>query len=85
MSSWIKLTAFKIGLWPILNYINTKGKGYGFSETDGCIYSFSVFDVLDVVYEWGSKVFVIPVGKKGKQSLFHSLLTASYLLLVGIR
>jgi ubiquinone/menaquinone biosynthesis C-methylase UbiE len=37
------------GLWPLLDYTRTKGKGYYESEGDGVYYSFSVFDIIDIV------------------------------------
>lgn len=31
-------------LWPLANFVNTKGKGYVWSESDGVAYSYSVFN-----------------------------------------
>lgn len=33
-----------VGLWPVANFIKTKGKGYSISDGDGLGYSYSVFD-----------------------------------------
>jgi ubiquinone/menaquinone biosynthesis C-methylase UbiE len=46
------------GLWKVFDYFRTSGKGYQFSEADGIYYSFSVFDVLDVVRVKFPKVYV---------------------------
>lgn len=37
------------GTWNLMDRVRTKGKGYQFSEGDGIFYSFSIFDVLDIV------------------------------------
>jgi SAM-dependent methyltransferase len=33
-----------LGLWPVANWIKTKGKGYDWSEGDGISYSYSIFN-----------------------------------------
>lgn len=35
-----------VGLWPAVNFLKTKGKGYAVSEGDGLYYSYSVFNNL---------------------------------------
>ena len=40
---WIKAGIFVSGLWPLANWIKTRGKGYTFSQGDGLAYSYSVF------------------------------------------
>ena len=31
-------------LWPLANFIKTRGKGYAISDGDGLFYGYSVFD-----------------------------------------
>jgi SAM-dependent methyltransferase len=40
----IKRGLNSIGLWPLANFIKTKGRGYTLSDEDGLAYSYSVFD-----------------------------------------
>jgi len=37
-----------LGLWPVADWIKTKGKGYAISEGDGLFYSYSVFNNFDI-------------------------------------
>lgn len=39
----VKQVANTLGLWPALDYIKTRGRGYTISEGDGLAYSYSVF------------------------------------------
>ena len=44
---------FLRGLWPLANWIKTRGKGYTFSQGDGLAYSYSVFqDVPNLRKNW---------------------------------
>ena len=42
----IKRGLWGIGLWPIADFVKTRGKGYTWSEGDGVAYSYSVFQNL---------------------------------------
>ena len=44
ISRHVKQLINALGLWPIADYIKTKGKGYTVSEGDGLAYSYSVFN-----------------------------------------
>lgn len=55
----IKHKIWSVGLWPIANFIKTRGKGYTYSEGDGIAYSYSVFQNLSQVQEAWSDVNVI--------------------------
>jgi ubiquinone/menaquinone biosynthesis C-methylase UbiE len=37
------------GLWPVFDFIRTKGKGYHYLDGDGIFYSYSVFDDVPVL------------------------------------
>jgi len=45
----IKYAVKSIGLWPAVNFVQTRGKNYKYSEGDGVFYSFCVFDCIDIV------------------------------------
>jgi hypothetical protein len=40
----VKQIANSLGLWPIIDFIKSRGKGYILSEGDGVSYSYSVFN-----------------------------------------
>jgi hypothetical protein len=40
----LKQTINAAGLWPLVNWIKTRGKTYSISEDDGLAYSYSVFN-----------------------------------------
>jgi SAM-dependent methyltransferase len=49
----VKRTIWSLGLWPLADFIKTRGKRYTFSEGDGIAYSYSVFqNVPDVKASW---------------------------------
>lgn len=43
-SRYLKQFINALGLWPLADYVKTKGKGYTISEGDGLAYSYSVFN-----------------------------------------
>lgn len=42
----LKTALFQAGLWPMVNWLKTGGKGYTISEGDGLAYSYSVYQNL---------------------------------------
>lgn len=42
----IKIGLWAAGLWPLVNWAKTRGKGYTYSEGDGIAYSYSVYQSL---------------------------------------
>jgi ubiquinone/menaquinone biosynthesis C-methylase UbiE len=45
----IKQTLHRAGLWPLADYLKTRGKGYTILQGDGLTYSYSVFDSLKAI------------------------------------
>lgn len=45
----VKQFANALGLWPLLDYIKTRGRGYSICEGDGLFYSYSVFNQLKLL------------------------------------
>ncbi len=81
----LKLGLFKLGLWRIVNYLKTRGKGYLLTEGDGVAYSYSVYDSFDRITEWADRIVLIP-GEPGKvKSWFHPLLTAGTIIVCALK
>jgi ubiquinone/menaquinone biosynthesis C-methylase UbiE len=82
---WLKLLLWKIHLWQATDWIKTLGKRYVVSDGDGLIYSYSVYDSLDLVARWADRTILIPTSLEKPRSWLHPLLTSSQVLLCGIR
>ena len=67
-----KLISWKLGLWPIVNWAKTKGRGYTYGDGDGVTYSYSVFDDYDFIRARCRDVMVYNVGGSGKNPLTGS-------------
>ena len=57
----VKTVLFQVGLWPVVNWIKTRGKGYTISEEDGLAYSYSVYQNLPQLKAAWRRVNVISV------------------------
>lgn len=62
-SKWL---LWKVGLWPIANWIKTRGKGYHYEAIDGVSYSYSIFDDYDFIEERSAQVMVFNLKGCGK-------------------
>jgi SAM-dependent methyltransferase len=49
LSRRIKQTLNALRLWPVVDFLRTRGKGYHVSEGDGLWYSYSVFNDFDLL------------------------------------
>ncbi len=69
------------GTWDLMDFIRTGGRRYHFSEGDGVFYSFSAFDVLDILREKFPNVNVWPTRPASSPNLYmgtgHVLVVAS--------
>ena len=43
---FIKFLLFHAGLWPLADWVKTRGRGYTYSEGDGIAYSYSVYQSM---------------------------------------
>jgi len=77
----IKLFCHKIGAWPLVNYMKTKGKGYTVSQGDGIMYSYSVFDDYDYISKHCKTVLLFNLEGGGK----HPLTEAPSIGLLGVK
>jgi ubiquinone/menaquinone biosynthesis C-methylase UbiE len=63
LSRQIKYVIKSVGMWPVLNWIQTGGKMYKTSEGDGVFYSFSAFDSISVLKEKFPKIHFMNTGE----------------------
>ncbi len=76
----LKLTLFLTGLWPVANWVKTKGKGYTITDGDGLAYSYSVYQGLrELNKKWNSIRFTTTNGKA--DPYFGPIATAGHLFL----
>src|SRR5262245_36786575 len=73
----VKCTVFSLGLWPLANWIKTRGRGYIITDGDGVSYSYSVFQSLpDLRRQWPEVQMIGTVGGNGRMSSPHALIVA---------
>jgi ubiquinone/menaquinone biosynthesis C-methylase UbiE len=77
----VKQLINSLGLWPLANFVKTKGKGYRFSGGDGVAYSYSVFNQYPAIKAVCKSVHMINTRNSGP-NLYRS---ASHVALLGIK
>ena len=80
-SRFIKQTLNKLGLWKLVDFIKTKGKGYTISEGDGLAYSYSVFNNFKLISQT-CDTHILNTSACGGIDPYK---TASHVALVGIK
>jgi ubiquinone/menaquinone biosynthesis C-methylase UbiE len=82
----LKYLIFSLGLWPVANWIKTKGKGYTVSEEDGLAYSYSVYQSLPNIRQAFQKLRIMTTNDHYVKKISHlgQILTASTVLLIGL-
>lgn len=81
----LKLALYKTGLWGVVNYLKTGGKGYMLTPGDGLAYSYSVYDSFDLLADWASRLIVMPAEDCKATSWFHPLLTSAGVIVCALR
>jgi ubiquinone/menaquinone biosynthesis C-methylase UbiE len=76
-----KQVANAAGLWPMADFIKTKGKGYSISEGDGLFYSYSVFNDYKQIRKACESVHLLNTSNAGA-NLYRS---ATHVALLGIK
>ena len=66
---YVKLLLWRLKLWPLVDWIRTRGKGYDYLEGDGVVYSYSVFDDYDFILSYCDQVMVFNLDGSGKSAL----------------
>lgn len=59
MVRMVKRGCHALGLWPLLDWVMTRGKGYHWSEGDGIFYSYSVTRDIDLLRAKFSRVHMM--------------------------
>ena len=81
LSRLVKQSINAAGLWPLADWIKTRGKGYSISEGDGLFYSYSVFNDLKLIRERCESVRILGTRDSGP-NLYR---TAPQVALLGIK
>lgn len=55
-----KLALHRLGLWPVVMAVRTRGRGYVISPGDGVSYSYSVYDSLPQLRSWADQILLAP-------------------------
>jgi ubiquinone/menaquinone biosynthesis C-methylase UbiE len=76
-----KQVANALGLWPVVDFVKTRGRGYTISEGDGLAYSYSVFNDYAQVEAACKSIHVTNTTAAGVD-LYR---TASHVALLGIK
>lgn len=77
----VKQTLSSLRLWPLADFIKTRGKGYLISEGDGLAYSYSVFSNYEQISAACKSVHVLNTVPAGP----NPYRTASHVALLGIK
>ena len=89
LGSWplrlLKLGLYKVGVWRIVNYLKTAGKGYNLTEGDGLFYSYSVYDSFDQIAKWAGQLIILPNEGCKAKSWLHPLLTSGGIFLCALK
>lgn len=83
----IKLGSWQMGLWPMTDFVKTRGKGYTISEGDGVSYSYSVFDNYKQLAKWADAIIAIPTSQDRRTGhhMANPTLTAGHVLMCAIK
>ena len=80
----IKLLFYKAHLWGVINFLKTNGRGYVFSEGDGLMYSYSVFDSLGLIKNLADEIVLLPTESTEADKKLPVIISASHILLCVI-
>ncbi|HZL59303.1 MAG TPA: class I SAM-dependent methyltransferase [Stellaceae bacterium] len=78
---FLKQAINAVGLWPLANFIKTRGKGYSVSDGDGLAYSYSVFNDYRRIAKECSSIKMLNTMNAGP-NLYR---TAPHVALLGIK
>lgn len=60
LAKCVKIALSCSHLWGAAEYVQTRGKRYKVSDSDGVFYSYSIYDSIRQLSAWGERTFVIP-------------------------
>lgn len=81
LARMFKQTVNAVGLWPVADFIKTRGKGYSISEGDGLFYSYSVFNNYKQIRRACQSIHVLNTVDSGP----NPYRTSSHVALLGIK
>lgn len=81
LSRFMKQSLNALGLWTLVDFLKTGGKGYRLSEGDGVSYSYSVFNNYDLIRKRCTSVHIMNTSNSGV-NLYRS---ASQIALIGVK
>ncbi|MGO9059416.1 MAG: class I SAM-dependent methyltransferase [Candidatus Binataceae bacterium] len=78
----MKFLLYKAGLWKFAKFVQTRGKGYSFSEGDGIAYSYSVYFQYPMLADWSDRIVVVPLSSDCRAARWrlHAFSAAGVLL-----
>jgi SAM-dependent methyltransferase len=79
-----KYALYRLGAWPVVRRLRTRGRGYHLTEDGGVSYSYSVYDSLPILGSWADRLFLVPT-VPAPAGWFHPLFDATHLLVCAIR
>lgn len=82
---WLKVALYKSCLWPLVNFVHTRGRGYHVSEGDGISYSYSVYDNYKQIAAWATQVVLVPSFEHDTRTWFAPLVTSGHVVLCAFR
>ncbi|MBZ5539197.1 MAG: class I SAM-dependent methyltransferase [Acidobacteriia bacterium] len=81
----LKLALYKAKLWPFVNFLKTRGRGYQVTPGDGLAYSYSVYDSFDCIAEWADQLILVPAPGSKAGSWLHPLLTSPGVIVCALK
>lgn len=81
VARFVKQFANLVGLWSLVDFVKTKGKGYTISVGDGVAYSYSVFNNYKQIAKYCKRIHLVNT-KDGGANLYR---TASHIALLAIK
>jgi ubiquinone/menaquinone biosynthesis C-methylase UbiE len=81
LSRYAKQLLHVLGLWPIANYVKTRGKGYSITEGDGLAYSYSVFSNYRQIERACARIHLFNLDGDGREPYRNS----SVIALLGVK
>jgi len=85
LARWLKVALHKARLWPVANFVHTRGRGYHVSEGDGISYSYSVYDNYAQIAAWAKQIILVPSFEHDTPSWFAPLVTSGHVVLCAFR
>jgi SAM-dependent methyltransferase len=79
----LKLSLRYAKLWDLYIHISTRGQNYKFSEGDGVYYSFSLYDIIDLIRPKFPRIYIM--NADAKQTVHYGLFQAPGLCVLAIK